>query len=171
MLVAVTGHGLFINARVDTYWLGDGGVDATLERREAYVAAGADGIFVPGVTRPAEIARLAEALDVPLNVLFLPDTLSVPELAELGVARISTGSLLYRVAHGAAVDAALGVSRQQPHLHRPALRGGRRDSVDREDELAAHVTRLEPLVAAARLLERERRGDVRAPAAHAPPTA
>ncbi|MDA0166710.1 isocitrate lyase/phosphoenolpyruvate mutase family protein [Solirubrobacter ginsenosidimutans] len=109
VLVAVTAHDVFINARIDTYWLGDGGVDATLERAKAYVAAGADGIFVPGVKEPQEIARLAEALDVPLNVLFLPGTLTVPQLAELGVARISTGSLLYRVAHGAAIDAALGV--------------------------------------------------------------
>jgi 2-methylisocitrate lyase-like PEP mutase family enzyme len=109
VLVAVTAHEVFINARVDTYWLGDGGVEATLERAKAYVAAGADGIFVPGVKEPEEIARLVEALDVPLNVLFLPGTLTVPQLAELGVARISTGSLLYRVAHGAAIDAALGV--------------------------------------------------------------
>jgi 2-methylisocitrate lyase-like PEP mutase family enzyme len=120
VLVAVTAHDVFINARIDTYWLGErsgdersargsGGVDATLERAKHYVAAGADGIFVPGVKDPREIARLTEALDVPLNVLFLPGTLSVPELAELGVARISTGSLLYRVAHGAAIDAALGV--------------------------------------------------------------
>ena len=109
VLVAVTGREVFINARIDTYWLGDGGVAATLERARAYVAAGADGIFVPGVREPAEIARLVEVLDVPLNVLFLPNTLSVPQLAELGVARVSTGSLLYRVAHGAAIDAALAV--------------------------------------------------------------
>jgi 2-methylisocitrate lyase-like PEP mutase family enzyme len=109
VLVAVTGHAVFVNARIDTYWLGAGDVDATLDRAKAYVAAGADGIFVPGVKDPREIARLVAALDVPLNVLFLPDTLSVPQLAELGVARISMGSLLYRVAHGAALDAALGV--------------------------------------------------------------
>jgi 2-methylisocitrate lyase-like PEP mutase family enzyme len=109
VLVAVTGRGVFINARVDTYWLGGGGVDATLERAKAYVAAGADGIFVPGVKDETEIARLAEALPVPLNVLFLPNTLSLPRLAELGVARISTGSLLYRVALGAAVSAAAAV--------------------------------------------------------------
>jgi 2-methylisocitrate lyase-like PEP mutase family enzyme len=109
VLVAVTGRRVVISARGDTYWLGDGGVDATRERAKAYIAAGADGIFVPGVKDPAEIARLAEALPVPLNVLFLPNTLTVPELAELGVARISTGSLLYRVAHGAAIDAAVAV--------------------------------------------------------------
>lgn len=106
VLVAVTGRHVFINARTDTYWFGDGGVDATLERAKAYIAAGADGIFVPGVKDETEIARLAEALPVPLNVLFVPGGPTIPRLAELGVARISTGSLLYRVALGAAVDAA-----------------------------------------------------------------
>jgi 2-methylisocitrate lyase-like PEP mutase family enzyme len=108
VLVGVTGHGTFINARVDTYWLGDGGVEATLQRAEHYIHAGADGIFVPGVREDEDIAALAEALPVPLNVLFLPG-LTVPRLAELGVARLSTGSLLYRVAIGEALKAAASV--------------------------------------------------------------
>jgi 2-methylisocitrate lyase-like PEP mutase family enzyme len=108
VLVAVTGHDTFVNARVDTYWLGDGGVEDTIARARHYVDAGADGIFVPGVTDDAEVAALAEALPVPLNVLLLPG-LTVPRLAELGVARISTGSLLYRVALGEAVKAAAAV--------------------------------------------------------------
>jgi 2-methylisocitrate lyase-like PEP mutase family enzyme len=108
VLVAVTGHRLFVNARVDTYWLGEGELDETLARARAYVDAGADGIFVPGVKDEGEIAALAEALPVPLNVLFLPG-LSVARLAELGVARISTGSLLYRVALGEALNAAASV--------------------------------------------------------------
>jgi 2-methylisocitrate lyase-like PEP mutase family enzyme len=109
VLVAVTGRGLFINARVDTYWLGARSVEETLERAARYVAAGADGIFVPGVSDEREIAALTEAIPVPLNVLFIPGTLTVPQLAALGVARISTGSLLYRYALGAAVDAASAV--------------------------------------------------------------
>jgi 2-methylisocitrate lyase-like PEP mutase family enzyme len=108
VLVGVTGHGTFINARVDTYWLGDGGVYATLERAKHYVDAGADGIFVPGVRKEDEIAALADTLPVPLNVLFLPG-LSVPRLAELGVARISTGSLLYRTAIGEVLRTAAAV--------------------------------------------------------------
>ena len=115
VLVAVTAHEVFINARIDTYWLGDGGVDATLERAEHYIHAGADGIFVPGVKDEGEIARLAEALPVPLNVLFLPG-MTVPRLAELGVARISTGSLLYRVALGAALDAAANIKEQSLYV-------------------------------------------------------
>jgi 2-methylisocitrate lyase-like PEP mutase family enzyme len=100
---------LFVNARTDTYWLGRPSLTETLERAKAYVDAGADGIFVPGVTDEHEIAALAEAIPVPLNVLFSPNTLSLARLAELGVARISTGSLLYRVALGAAINAATAV--------------------------------------------------------------
>ena len=104
--------GVFVNARVDTYWLGqDATVAATLERAAAYVAAGADGVFVPGATDPGELRELSGAIPVPLNVLVVPD-LSLAELGELGVRRVSTGSLPYR----AAIDAAVGVAE--------AVRGG-----------------------------------------------
>src|SRR3954466_1985552 len=160
VLVAVTGRGTFINARADTYWLGEGGVEATLERPKHYIDAGADGIFVPGVREEAEIAALAEALPVPLNVLFLPG-LTVPRLAELGVARISTGSLLYRVALGAALDAAGGGPRPARARGRargaagaaaaasPTLLRTRRSPRSllghREHDLPAHVAVLEQL--------------------------
>jgi 2-methylisocitrate lyase-like PEP mutase family enzyme len=97
---------VFVNARVDTYWLGqDATVAATLERATAYVAAGADGVFVPGATDPAELRELGAAIPVPLNVLVVPG-LTLAELGELGVRRVSTGSLPYR----AAIDAAVGVA-------------------------------------------------------------
>ena len=97
---------VFVNARVDTYWLGqDATVAATLERAAAYVAAGADGVFVPGATDPGELRELSAAIPVPLNVLVVPG-LSLAELGELGVRRVSTGSLPYR----AAIDAAVGVA-------------------------------------------------------------
>jgi 2-methylisocitrate lyase-like PEP mutase family enzyme len=48
---------VFVNARVDTYWLGqDADLPATLARAEHYVRAGADGIFVPGATAPDDPA-------------------------------------------------------------------------------------------------------------------
>jgi 2-methylisocitrate lyase-like PEP mutase family enzyme len=83
---------LFINARIDTYLRGAGGVDATLERAAAFRAAGADGIFVPGAVEPGTVKELADGIDAPLNVLVGPGAPPVAELAALGVARVSAGS-------------------------------------------------------------------------------
>ncbi|MFJ4471851.1 isocitrate lyase/phosphoenolpyruvate mutase family protein [Streptomyces sp. NPDC089424] len=98
--------GLFVNARTDTYWL-DGGHrrTETLARLDAYQEAGADGVFVPGLTDPAGIAALVERLGVPLNILYSPSGPALGHLADLGVRRVSLGSLLYRRALGAALEA------------------------------------------------------------------
>ncbi|MGY1652474.1 isocitrate lyase/PEP mutase family protein [Geodermatophilus sp. SYSU D01119] len=106
--VADAAPGVFVNARVDTYWLGErADLATTLERARRYVAAGADGVFVPGRLTADEIAVLAAELPVPLNVLAGPDH-PPPRLAGLGVRRVSTGSLLFR----AALDAAVAVARR-----------------------------------------------------------
>jgi 2-methylisocitrate lyase-like PEP mutase family enzyme len=97
---------LFVNARTDTYWLGqDAKVDESLRRASAYVEAGADGVFVPGATDPDVIRTLAAGIARPLNVLAVPG-LGVAALGELGVRRVSTGSLPYRAALRAAADVA-----------------------------------------------------------------
>ncbi|MGR3868408.1 isocitrate lyase/PEP mutase family protein [Streptomyces graminifolii] len=83
---------LFVNARIDTFLRGAGGVDATLERAAAFRAAGADGIFVPGAVEPGTVKELADGIDAPLNVLVGPGAPPVAELAALGVARVSAGS-------------------------------------------------------------------------------
>jgi 2-methylisocitrate lyase-like PEP mutase family enzyme len=94
---------VFVNARIDNYWLGqDSDIPAVLERAAAYVAAGADGIFVPGVTAPADLEVLAAQIPVPVNVLVVP-ALTISDLARLGIRRVSTGSLPYRAAIDAAV--------------------------------------------------------------------
>ncbi|MER6955178.1 MULTISPECIES: isocitrate lyase/phosphoenolpyruvate mutase family protein [unclassified Streptomyces] len=97
--------GLFINARTDTYWLGEHDETETLSRLDAYQQAGADGVFVPGLTMAREIAALVARLDVPLNVLYSPAGPPLAHLTDLGVGRISLGSFLYRRALGAALDA------------------------------------------------------------------
>ena len=64
---------VFVNARVDTYWLGqDATVAATLDRAAQYVEAGADGIFVPGATEPDVLRELTAAIPLPVNVLAIP---------------------------------------------------------------------------------------------------
>ncbi|KOX03002.1 isocitrate lyase/PEP mutase family protein [Streptomyces sp. NRRL B-3648] len=103
--VKAAAPGLFVNARTDTYWSGDGDEKETLRRLDAYQEAGADGVFVPGLTDPLRIATLVRHTAVPLNVLYTPTGPTVGHLAGLGVRRISLGSLLYRRALGAALDA------------------------------------------------------------------
>ena len=92
---------LFLNARTDTYLLGAHDPFAeTVRRAEAYRTAGADGIFVPGITDPAVIRSLAAAVAVPLNVMAGPGSPSVAELADLGVRRVSVGMALAQAAYG-----------------------------------------------------------------------
>lgn len=97
---------LFINARVDTYLraVGDPAsrLRETLDRAAAYLAAGADGIFVPGVTDLALIAQLAAEIPAPLNVLAGHGSPAVGELAAAGAARVSLGSSIASAAYAVA---------------------------------------------------------------------
>jgi 2-methylisocitrate lyase-like PEP mutase family enzyme len=86
------GDALFINARIDEYLRGGHDFDAVVARGNSYVDAGADGVFVPGVADPATIEKLVAKIPAPLNVLVGPGAPTVPQLARLGVARVSLGS-------------------------------------------------------------------------------
>jgi 2-methylisocitrate lyase-like PEP mutase family enzyme len=98
---------IFVNARIDTYWFNqDANLTATVARAERYIEAGADGIFVPGVSDAELLRSLAGAIDRPLNVLAISGS-SPADLGALGVRRISTGSLPFRAAMTAAVAAAV----------------------------------------------------------------
>jgi 2-methylisocitrate lyase-like PEP mutase family enzyme len=100
---------VFVNARVDTYWVHqDETVEAALARATSYVDAGADGVFLPGLTDPEPLRGITSSLDVPVNVLPIPGR-TLAELADLGVRRVSTGSLPYRAALEAAIRAAAAV--------------------------------------------------------------
>ncbi|MFI1585924.1 isocitrate lyase/phosphoenolpyruvate mutase family protein [Embleya sp. NPDC020630] len=94
---------LYLNARVDTYLRGTGEpadrLRETLDRASAYLAAGADGIFVPGVVDPPTIAALTASLTAPLNILVGPGAPDVAELGRLGVARVSLGSAVAEAAY------------------------------------------------------------------------
>lgn len=103
---------LFINARTDTFFRGDPPerhpelLDSALERANAYAAAGADGLFVPGLLREDLLERICRESPLPVNVMILPPAPAPQRLAELGVARISYGPGPYAQAMGALRDAA-----------------------------------------------------------------
>ena len=93
---AEAGGALVVNARTDGYLnaIGDSGArfDEAARRCNAYRAAGADCLFVPGVTDEATIGRLVQAIPAPVNILAVPSAPPIATLARLGVARVSLGS-------------------------------------------------------------------------------
>jgi 2-methylisocitrate lyase-like PEP mutase family enzyme len=95
---------LVLTGRAENHIRGVDDLDDTITRLIAYRDAGADVVYAPGLTDLDQIARVVEAVRVPLNVLALPSTPSVGELAAVGVRRISTGSLLAGVAYGALLE-------------------------------------------------------------------
>lgn len=93
---------LFINARTDvflkTYPMkhDEAQLDEAIRRAAAYAAAGASGFFAPGLRNANLIEKLCGVSPIPVNIMVLPDTPSLVELAKLGVARISYGPAPYR---------------------------------------------------------------------------
>jgi 2-methylisocitrate lyase-like PEP mutase family enzyme len=99
---AAAGVDLYLNARTDTYLSGtyaDQAFEETVRRAEAYLAAGASGIFVPGVTDLHVLHELARHLPAPLNVLAGVGAPSVGELHDAGVRRISIGGNAAKAAY------------------------------------------------------------------------
>jgi 2-methylisocitrate lyase-like PEP mutase family enzyme len=99
-VAAATGVPLVLNARTDVYLASVGEpaerFDHAVRRANAYQEAGADCLFVPGVRDTETIGRLVKEINGPVNILAAPGVPSAPELAKLGVARMSVGGALMR---------------------------------------------------------------------------
>jgi methylisocitrate lyase len=102
--------GVLLTGRCEAYLVAD--PDArlkSLDRLVAYAKAGADCLYAPGVSEPQEIAAIVKAVaPKPVNVLVsgFNSQLSLSQLADLGVRRISVGSGLALAAWGAFTRAA-----------------------------------------------------------------
>jgi 2-methylisocitrate lyase-like PEP mutase family enzyme len=99
-----------INARTDVYLANMGDVASrfaeTLRRLNAYREAGADCLFVPGVTDMPTLTQLVHGVPGPLNVLAGPGMPLVADLQRVGIARLSVGSAIMRATLALARDAA-----------------------------------------------------------------
>jgi 2-methylisocitrate lyase-like PEP mutase family enzyme len=99
-----------INARTDGFLRGFGAQETRLgvaiERGRAFLAAGADCVFVPGVRDAATIGALVKGIGGPVNILAVEGAPSIPELEALGVARVSCGSGPMRATMGLLRDIA-----------------------------------------------------------------
>ena len=86
-----------INAQTDVFLKGGRGPkarDASIERANAYRAAGADCLFVPFARDAETISALCEGIDGPVNILASGASPPIPVLAGRGVARVSIGGLM-----------------------------------------------------------------------------
>jgi 2-methylisocitrate lyase-like PEP mutase family enzyme len=101
-----SGSDIFVNARTDVFLanLVDASkrVEETLSRGATYRAAGADGLFVPGLRDAAEIVAIVEGVDLPVNLMAWPGLAASDELGRLGVRRLSAGSGISQMLWGQA---------------------------------------------------------------------
>jgi 2-methylisocitrate lyase-like PEP mutase family enzyme len=97
---------LILTARAENYLHGRPDLVDTITRLQAYQAAGADVLYAPGLTSLADIRQVVSAVDRPVNVLAMPGTPPVGELAKAGVSRVSVGGAFAFAAVGALADAA-----------------------------------------------------------------
>jgi len=104
---------LFINARTDVYLRriarGNAAVEQVIDRAARYRAAGADGLFVPGLSDGEAMATIAAAIDpMPLNIMAVPGLPPIGTLQKYGVRRLSAGSSIAQAAWGCASRLAVG---------------------------------------------------------------
>jgi 2-methylisocitrate lyase-like PEP mutase family enzyme len=108
--VNASGTGVVLTGRCEAWLVGIADpLRTALDRLIAYAEAGADCLYAPGATKPDEIAQIVKTVaPKPVNVLVsgFNHQLTVSELADLGVRRISVGSGLALAAWGALLRAA-----------------------------------------------------------------
>jgi 2-methylisocitrate lyase-like PEP mutase family enzyme len=102
------GYEFTLTARAENFLVGRPNLEDTIRRLQAYQEAGADVLYAPGLTTREDIASVVQSVDRPVNVVMGLHgvQLSLAELSEIGVKRISVGSALSRAAFGAFLRAA-----------------------------------------------------------------
>jgi 2-methylisocitrate lyase-like PEP mutase family enzyme len=108
--IEASGDGVVLTGRCEAWLVNHPEPFRTvLDRLAAYAEAGADCLYAPGVSKPDEITQIVKAVaPKPVNVLVsgFNHQLSLSQLADLGVRRISVGSGLALAAWGTFLRAA-----------------------------------------------------------------
>jgi methylisocitrate lyase len=104
---------VILTARAENFLVGKPDLSMTIDRLEAYALAGADCLYAPGLRTKDEIAAVVKAVaPKPVNVLIGAPGLSVAELRDLGVRRVSVGGAFARAAWGEFMRVAQEVAQQ-----------------------------------------------------------
>jgi 2-methylisocitrate lyase-like PEP mutase family enzyme len=110
-----SGQNVILVGRAECFLVGHpDALKESIRRLQAYSEAGADLLYAPGVREREDIRAIVSAVSPkPVNVLMSANTgLKVPDLAALGVRRISVGSSLARAAWGGFVRAAKAIAEE-----------------------------------------------------------
>ena len=93
--------------RCENLLRGRNDLDDTIRRLQAYEAAGADVLFAPALRTLEEVRTVVQEINKPLNVVgvMIPG-ITIAELADAGVRRISIGAALAQAAYAALVEGA-----------------------------------------------------------------
>ncbi|NLN83950.1 MAG: isocitrate lyase/phosphoenolpyruvate mutase family protein [Firmicutes bacterium] len=99
-----------INARTCTYLHNvadeEEMLEMAVERSNAYLAAGADCVFIPGALSHEAVVALTERINGPINLLLTKTTYDTKELGALGIRRLSVGSAMARWSYGEVIKMA-----------------------------------------------------------------
>ncbi|HEX5194288.1 MAG TPA: isocitrate lyase/phosphoenolpyruvate mutase family protein [Solirubrobacteraceae bacterium] len=97
---------LVVTGRCENHLHGRDDLADTIARLQAYQEAGADVLYAPGLSDADQIRSVVESVDRPVSVLARAGVPPVPELAALGVARVSVGGAFAFAALDMLVEAA-----------------------------------------------------------------
>ncbi|MEY3422268.1 MAG: hypothetical protein RIR48_2571 [Bacteroidota bacterium] len=96
------GVSIFFNVRCDAFLVNiPNTLQVATERINKYEQSGADGIFLPCITKESDIATIVLQTKLPLNVMCMPELPNFDTLEKLGVKRISMGNFLNFYAYSA----------------------------------------------------------------------
>jgi 2-methylisocitrate lyase-like PEP mutase family enzyme len=116
---------LVLTARAENLIHGRNDLADTIARLQAYQDAGADVLFAPGLNTLDDIRAVVSSVDRPVNVLAVPATPSVDDLAAIGVARISVGGAFAFAALAGLLDAAAELQHEGTYSYLDRVGGAR----------------------------------------------
>ncbi|MBF6636450.1 isocitrate lyase/phosphoenolpyruvate mutase family protein [Rouxiella silvae] len=110
--IDAAGGDTLLVGRAENFFVGLSDLDDTIKRLKAYADAGADCLYAPGIkTREQICAIVAAVAPKPVNLLMGSNSdMTVKEIADLGVRRISVGGGLARAAMGGFMRAARSIA-------------------------------------------------------------
>jgi 2-methylisocitrate lyase-like PEP mutase family enzyme len=106
-----TGEDVILVARTETLLVDPSTISSAIDKLVAFADAGADCLYAPGVREKGEIASIVRAVaPKPVNVVMMRPGLSLAELTDLGVRRVSIGGAIARVAWASIMSLMNGIA-------------------------------------------------------------